>query len=137
MYLIDTDILVYSLKRHPQVIAHFTERKNLPMSISVINYGELVFGAKKSKYVEKNMAKVRFIAELFPIIEVSKAVIESFGELKAGLKLAGKPISDMDLLIASTAMVHNLILVTNNVKHFQRLEDLEIENWTQKNPTTK
>jgi predicted nucleic acid-binding protein len=55
--------------------------------------------------------------------------MNTFGQLKANLSKNGKIIADMDLLIASTAITHNLILVTNNEKHFQKIEELEVENW--------
>jgi len=55
--------------------------------------------------------------------------VESFGELKALLEKNGNIIDDMDLLIASTALVNNMILVTNNVKHFRNIKGLKIENW--------
>lgn len=56
--------------------------------------------------------------------------METFGDLKAKLEKAGKTIDDMDLLIGSTALSHNLILVTNNIKHLEKIEGLEIENWS-------
>src|SRR5690606_21231122 len=98
-------------------------------AISIISYGELFYGARKSRHVEKNLAKVRRVAELFPMLEVSKAVMETFAELKATLEKSGTPIADMDLLIGSTALTHNLVLVTNNEKHYRRIIGLEIENW--------
>ena len=129
-YLIDTDILIYSIKGHERVNERFQIYKNDPKSISVITYGELVFGAKKSSKIEKNLARVRRISELFPIIDVTSAVMETYGEYKALLSKNGILIDDMDLLIASTAITHNLTLVTNNVRHFGRIKELEIDNWS-------
>jgi len=128
-YLIDTDILIYSLKGHPGVQKWFLENQNIPKFISVISYGELVYGARKSKHPEKNMATANRIAELFPVIDLNKGIIEIFGEFKAKLELAGNRIDDMDLLIASTAMYMDLSLVTNNRNHFSRIDDLILENW--------
>lgn len=128
-YLIDTDILIYSLKNHSKVNQNFEMKINSPKSISVISYGELVFGANRSNQREKNLATVHRIGEIFPILPVTKAVMETFGEIKSKLIKLGTIIADMDLLIASTAITHNLILVTNNEKHFKRIEELEIENW--------
>ena len=128
-YLIDTDMLIYSLRGKEEVLENFKIRRNNPKSMSVITYGELIYGAKKSKYEEKNLAKVRRLVELFPVIDITPAIMETFGEIKAKLEKSGKIIDDMDLLIASTALSHNLILVTNNVKHFERISGLEVENW--------
>ncbi len=129
-YLIDTDILIYSIKGNEKVNEKFQIHKNEPKSLSVITYGELVFGAKKSSKIEKNLARVRRISELFPIIDVTPAIMGTYGEYKALLLKTGIVIDDMDLLIASTAITHNLILVTNNVRHFGRIKELEIDNWS-------
>ena len=102
-YLIDTDILIYSLKGNETVIRNFQLKKNNPKSISVISYGELVHGAKKSKYVEKNLANVKRLIEIFPVINITPSVMDTFGELKANLEKSGNIIDDMDLLIGSTA----------------------------------
>lgn len=131
-YLIDTNIIIYSIKGDSIVHNHFLKNENIPKSISVITYGELLFGAKKSKNYEKNVAIVYRIKELFPIIDIDKAIIETFSELKINLQKAGSPIDDFDLLIASTALTMNSTLVTNNEKHFNRIKGLEIENWSKK-----
>lgn len=130
-YLIDTDILIYSLNGKEEVIENFKIKRNIPKSMSVITYGELIHGAKKSKYEEKNLANIRRLVEIFPVINVTPAIMETFGDIKAKLEKSGKIIADMDLLIGSTALTHNLILVTNNISHFERIEGLEIENWTE------
>jgi len=130
MYLIDTDILIYSLKNHPIVQENFKIHASKPKAISVISYGELYFGALKSQFPEKNLAIVRRIAELFPLIDITTSVIETYAELKVKLQKSGAPLADLDLLIASTALTLNFILVTNNEKHFKRIPGLDIENWT-------
>jgi len=129
-YLIDTDIIIYSLKNYGIVNERFKENKDIPKSISVITYGELIYGARKSGYIEANLAKVYRLSEIFPVINISPAVMETFGEIKTSLEKSGSIIDDMDLLIASTALTHNFVLVTNNEKHFGRIIGLEIENWT-------
>ncbi len=131
-YLIDTNIIIYSLKGDSVVHEYFLKNENIPKAISVITYGELLFGAKKSKNYEKNLAIVYRIKELFPIIDIDKAIIETFSELKVNLQKIGSPIDDFDLLIASTALTMNSTLVTNNEKHFNRIKGLKIENWSRK-----
>jgi tRNA(fMet)-specific endonuclease VapC len=128
-YLIDTDILIYSLKGIQNVQNNFIINKNSPKSISVITYGELIFGAKKSKNREKNLATVYRVGELFPVIDLTKGIVETFGEVKALLQKKGKTVEDFDLLIGSTALYLNYTLVTKNVKHFSMIPDLRIENW--------
>ena len=129
-YLIDTDIIIYSLKNHGTVNKNMKTKINSPKSISVITYGELIYGAQKSAHIQKNLARVRRVGELFPVINITPAIMDTFGLLKADLGKKGTIIDDMDLLIASTALTHNLVLVTNNIKHFQRVEGLKTENWT-------
>lgn len=128
-YLIDTDIIIYSLKGHERVKEWMYENQNIPKYLSVITYGELTYGARKSKHPEKNRATVNRIGELFPIIEINQGIIEIFGEIKAKLEISGKRIDDMDLLIASTALYMNMTLVTNNKSHFSRVPDLVLEQW--------
>lgn len=128
-FLIDTDIIIYSLKGNDKVHKWMLDNQNIPKSISVITYGELAYGARKSKHPQKNMATVNRIGELFPVIDINRGIIEVFSEIKAGPDLDGKRIDDMDLLIASTAIYMNMSLVTNNKKYFERVPDLRLENW--------
>ena len=130
-FLIDTDIIIYNTKGHQKVSDMFKENASLPKTISVITYGELLYGAKKSERVEKNLALIHRIGEIFPIIDVSRSIIETFSSLKSNLEQKGQIISDMDLLIASTALSLNYTLVTNNIQHFQRVKGLKLENWAE------
>lgn len=128
-FLIDTDIIIYSIKGNPLVQQCFLKNEHIPKAISVITYGELLFGAKNSGKAEKNLAVVYRIKELFPVIEIDNAVMETFSDLKAILQKTGSLIDDMDLLIASTALTMNYTLVTNNEKHFGKIKGLKTENW--------
>lgn len=127
--MIDTDIIIYSIKGNRIVQQRFLKNEHIPKAISVITYGELLFGAKKSGNAEKNLAVVYRIKELFPVIEINNAVIETFSGIKASMQQTGSLVDDMDLLIASTALTMNYTLVTNNEKHFGKIKGLKIENW--------
>jgi tRNA(fMet)-specific endonuclease VapC len=133
-YLIDTDIIIYSLKGNSAVQKWMLANQTIPKFISVITFGELIYGARKSKHPEKNIATAYRIAELFPIIDINRGIIEIFGETKAKLVAEGHKIDDMDMLIASTSMYMNLSLVTNNKSHFSRIPDLVLENWEHSHP---
>ncbi len=85
-YLIDTDILIYILKNDEHVKQKFIENQNIPKSISVITYGELVYSAKKSRHIEKNLAVMYRIAELFPVIDIGRSSMDIFGEIKSNLE---------------------------------------------------
>lgn len=127
--LIDTDILIFSLKGDARAYRWMEANQNVPKFISVITYGELIYGAKKSRHPEKNIATTNRIAELFPIIDINRGIIEVFGELKARLEAGGSRIADMDLMIAATAMYMDLSLVSNNTSHFGRIGDLDLADW--------
>jgi len=129
LFLIDTDIIIYSLKNNDTVKNNFLKNADAVKIISVISYGELLYGALKSENTVKNIAVVRRISELFPVIEVSKPIIETFAEIKSSLHKKGSPIDDMDLLIAATALHLNCTLVTNNERHFTGIPGIAFQNW--------
>jgi tRNA(fMet)-specific endonuclease VapC len=130
MYLLDTDTIIYALKGHSEVVGHFQEKAARPKALSVITYGELLFGAMKSARRQENAARVRRVSELFPVIPVGQAVMESFASLKREMEAKGKRVDDFDLVIASTALMLGYRLVANNERHFQAIPGLAIENWT-------
>ena len=128
-YLIDTDIIIFALRKDKSVLIKFEKNKNIPISISMITYAELIFGAKRSQNEQQNMIKVRHIRELYPIEDLNEGVMEVFADIKAKMFNNGIRIEDMDLLIAATAIYNDLTLVTNNVKHFEKIPYLKLENW--------
>lgn len=130
MFLIDTDILIYSLKGDPLVVEHLNQSSASPKAISVVSYGELIYGAHKSARPNENLARVRRLGEILPVIDISPAIMEAFGSLKADLEQGGNRLDDFDLVIAATAITIGYRLVTNNEKHFSRIEGLKIVNWT-------
>ena len=130
MYLIDTDTVIYHLKGVKNVVEAFAAHAASPMAISVITYGELVYGAWKSAHPTHNLPKLRRLAELIPVIEVTRGVMDTFGSLKAELEKAGKMLDDFDLMIAATAMMHGYTLVTNNRRYFSRIPGLPVESWS-------
>ncbi|MFA7123830.1 MAG: PIN domain-containing protein, partial [Candidatus Delongbacteria bacterium] len=103
-YLIDTNTIIYSIKNNAKVNGRFKEFLHVPKAISMITYGELYYGAKKSAIPEKNMAVVRKMTELFPIIEITRPVIETFADIKVYLSKKGLMIPDFDIIIGATAL---------------------------------
>jgi len=128
-YLIDTNTMIYSIKNIAKVNDKFRENLHIPTAISIITYAELYYGAKKSAFPEKNMAIVRKTTELFPIIEITRPVIETFADIKVYLSKKGLIVPDFDILIGATALTMNYTLVTNDLNHFQRIPGLKVENW--------
>ncbi len=130
MYLLDTDILIYSLKAHKMVQQNLRHHLHDPINVSAVTLMELYYGAYKSQKIANNLAKVKIIENSLEIIPVNREMVEIFGVLKSGLEKVGKSLDDFDLILAATAMSHNLIIVTNNEKHFGRIDGLKMENWS-------
>ncbi|UTD01649.1 PIN domain-containing protein [Treponema socranskii subsp. buccale] len=128
-YLIDTDIIIFALRGDKTVLAKFEENKNIPISISLITYAELVFGAKRSQNERTNMLKVNRIREIYPVEELNIGIMELFADIKANMYSKAMRIEGMDLFIAATAIYNDLTLVTNNTKHFKNIPLLKLENW--------
>ena len=128
-FLIDTDIVINSIKGNKKVNQRISEYAAIPKAISIITFGELLYGAKKSIQRDKNASIVYRLAEIFPIAGITRSTIEAFTDIKMALDLKGERIEDFDLLIAATALSLNYTLVTNNTKHYKRIEGLQLENW--------
>lgn len=131
MFLLDTETIIYNLKGNRTVKRNLQDHFNDPMKICVITLMELYLGAYRSNRTTGNLAKVRAIEKAFEIISVDSECAEIFGMLKASLKESGSSLDDFDLIIASCAMTNNLTLVTNNIKHFRRIDSLKLANWTE------
>ena len=129
MYLLDTDTIIYNLKGDLKIQENLRLHVNDLLRISIITLMELYYGVYKSQHVNANLAKIKTLEQSLDILPSGEETAEIFGKLKAGLESAGNRLDDFDLIIASTAMTHNLTLVTNNIKHFQRIEGLKLENW--------
>jgi tRNA(fMet)-specific endonuclease VapC len=129
MFLLDTNIIIYSLKKNQTVIDKFRENRDAVKVISIITYGELIFGAEKSKNKIENISRIHRVGEIFPVINLSPAIMNAYGGIKADLQSKGTIIDEFDLLVAATAIVGGYTLVTNNIKHFKRIPSLTIENW--------
>lgn len=132
MYLLDTNICIYIIKKKPVNVLKTLKKKLVKeIYISSITIAELEYGVSKSQYPERNKAALIEFLSVFNILPFSDKDAYEFGHIKTDLEKKGKPIGPMDLLIASQAKSNNLILVTNNVKEFERIKDLKIENWVE------
>ncbi|WP_338790572.1 type II toxin-antitoxin system VapC family toxin [Bernardetia sp. MNP-M8] len=131
-YLLDTNICIYYLKKQFDLDKKIIEVGFKNCYVSEITLAELLFGVEngEEQHKERNQNKYNEFEELFEkrIIPIREA-FEHYAIQRAKLRKTGKQIGDFDTLIASTALVHEMILVTRNVKHFERIEGLEIENW--------
>ena len=126
MYLLDTDTLVLLLRGRKPVVEKFEAHLQHPRAISVISYGELLYGALKSARSLENAAKVRHLGNLMPVIEVSPTIIETYAALKADLEKQGNKIDEFDLIIAATALERGSAVATFNVRHFSAVKGLKV-----------
>jgi len=127
-YLLDTNICIYFLKGRYNLVEKFDQIGFDNLYISEITVAELKFGAAKSNKPEKNKIIIEKLINKFKQIPIFKS-LDIFAEEKARLQKAGNIIDDFDLLIGSTALANDMIMVTNNEKHFDRLENIRLENW--------
>lgn len=126
IYLLDTCICIALLKKNQSVIQHLREVGTHNCKISDITLAELYFGAFKSGK-EKHFNDITEISKLFEKFPIQ--YMRKYGEIRWELEKQGLRIGDMDMFIAATALEENLILVTGNVKHFERIQGLNIVNW--------
>ena len=129
-YMLDTNICIYIIKKRPvQVLQTLQTKKIGDICISSITLAELEYGVEKSDQKMKNqLALTEFLAPI-EVINFNDSAAKKFGEIRAYLERKGKVIGPFDLQIAAHALSEELILVTNNVKEFERVPDLKIENW--------
>ena len=128
-YLIDTDICGFYLRGKYSINEKIKEVKPEHCFVSEITILELIYGARKSEQYEKHIKDIQVIESLFTVLPI-ETVYDRFALEKVKLKIDGKLIPDFDLLIGSTAVERNLIMVTNNEKHLGRISGISIENWT-------
>jgi tRNA(fMet)-specific endonuclease VapC len=128
-YMLDTNIVIYVLKRRPIDVLDIFNRQAGNMCISTITLAELIHGAEKSVQPERNLRQVEdFISRIHVLAYDAKAA-NHYGNIRSTLELRGTPIGVNDLHIAGHARSEGLILVTNNLKEFERVEALRLENW--------
>lgn len=128
-YILDTDICIYFLKGLHDVDKSVRNVGVDKCYISEITVAELKFGAaNSSRKVENKRIYNQFINSI-QVVPIS-ACLDHYAEEKSRLRKEGNILDDFDLLIACSAIVHNMTLVTNNYKHFRRIKDIKLENWS-------
>ena len=132
MYLLDTNICIYFIKRKFDYLeARVEQEEPFQIAISSITVAELEYGISKSLYREKNKIALLEFLSSFEIIPFTELDCEDFGALRAYLNKNGTPIGPYDLQIASQCLARDLVLVSNNIKEFKRVPNLKYENWIQ------
>ena len=130
-YLLDTDTCIYLLNGDPTVVGRAGAVGVDALAVAIPTIAELCFGAYNSGRIAANVARIRaFMAPPGPaVLEFDEPAAEQFGRLKADLRRVGRAPTDIDLMLASVAVVHGLVVVTNNTRHFAPIASLTVENW--------
>ncbi len=127
-YLFDTNICIYYIQGKFSLNEKFREVTKENRFISEITLAELKFGVENSQSKKKNQETLdNFLTgiQILPIINS----LDIYAEEKARLRKQGNTIDDFDLLIGASAVANDMVLVTNNEAHFQRITKIMIENW--------
>ena len=135
-YLLDTNVCIHIIRHHPpEVRARFAQHRADEMGMSVVTFGELVYGAERSQLREKALKALDRLRSSIRVLEMPAATCQHYGQIRARLEQMGQPIGNNDLWIAAHARSENLVLVTNNTREFGRVEGLRMENWvSSRNP---
>ena len=130
IYMLDTDICIYIIKRKPLLVL---ERLELiqpgQLSMSAITFAELMNGAKKSQRVEANVSRLNALGEILEICSFDQQAALVYGDVRSSLEKRGEVIGPHDLLIAAHALSLDRMLITNNEREFKRVEGLKVANW--------
>ena len=128
-YMLDTNICIYLMNHNENVLKKFFAERNHGVSISTITLAELEFGIQNSAAQAKNRNKLSAFLPLVEIFSFDTEAAFHYGIIRAELERKGTPIGAMDTLIAAHAKSKELIMVTNNVREFDRIDGLKVENW--------
>ena len=132
MYMLDTNICIYAIKNKPDLVLQRL-KNNLQhgLCISALTLAELQHGVEKSAHPEKNTAGLLQFISILTVLPFDDLAAVEYGKICADLQRKGIPIGTMDMLIAAHARAEHMVLVTNNVREFERVSGLEIENWAE------
>ena len=128
-YMLDTNIVIYVLKRRPAEVRSTFNANASRMAISSITLAELLQGAEKSIRVSENLSVIEDFCSRLEVLPYGAKAAQHYGAIRAALEKLGQPIGVNDLNIAGHARSEGLVLVTNNTSEFARVPALELENW--------
>jgi tRNA(fMet)-specific endonuclease VapC len=130
-YMLDTNMCIYLRQnRPPEVTARFRRMQHGDAVLSVITYGELLYGAEGSQQRVRALESLARLVSLLPVLALPEEAASVYGEIRALLEKPGEMIGGNDLWIAAHAKSAGLTLVTNNVREFKRVSGLKVQDWT-------
>lgn len=126
MYIIDTDWFLQALAGHEPALNTIVRLSATRVFISIVSVGEIYERAFVFANAEAHLDSFRVVLARHPVINLNDPIMERFAELRAFLRRRGQMISDFDILIASSALYHDLTVLTFNRRHFDRIPDLKL-----------
>ena len=131
-YMLDTNICIFVIKNKPSSLRKIFNQNSHRLCISSVTLAELLYGVEKSARVVENRRTVQSFTARLKVLDFGNSAAEHYGEVRATLERNGTPIGPYDLMIAGHARSEGLIMVTDNVKEFSRVDGLIVENWKAK-----
>lgn len=128
-YLLDTNILIAAIKGAGPVRRQLEHVDAAALVLSPIVLGELLLGVEKSRMQASNRERLLQVVGQFAVAPIDADVSDIYGQIRARLESRGQTIGANDFWIAAQVLAHQLILVTDNVREFRRVDGLEVENW--------
>jgi tRNA(fMet)-specific endonuclease VapC len=129
MRILDSDHCIAILRKRIDLADYISPDEEL--ATTAISVAELTHGAQRSERRDDNLARLEVLLSALLVLPFDESAARRFGLLKADLEATGEPLDDLDLQIASIALENNLPLLTNNARHFKRIEGLQLQNWIQ------
>jgi tRNA(fMet)-specific endonuclease VapC len=130
-YLLDTNILIFLMKKgNKKLLKNIAKQEYGSIAISSITLAELEFGAANSSNPELNRSVFLGVLSAMNVLSFDDNCAFEYGIIRARLKKKGIPIGPLDMLIAATAVAHKLIMITNNMREFTRIDGLHVQDWT-------
>jgi len=131
-YMLDTNICIYIRRQHPpEVLARFRRLTPGEAVLSVITFGELLYGAQKSAHRVQAMRYLEELTAMMSILPLSPEASRTYGAIRADLEGRGETIGNNDIWIAAHAKAIGVTLVTNNEREFRRVPGLKVQNWVE------
>ncbi|ANS43544.1 type II toxin-antitoxin system tRNA(fMet)-specific endonuclease VapC [Serratia inhibens] len=128
-HMLDTNMVIYVIKRRPFEVLEMFNQHAGNMVISSITYAELIHGVEKSARPAANSRVIDDFVSRLDILDYGPKAAAHYGNIRSALERQGTPIGVNDLHIAGHARSEGLILVSNNMREFERVEGLRLENW--------
>jgi len=129
-YMLDTDTFSYLVNGVPQVLESYAAMVEHDVGLSIISYGEVLFGVSKQQPSASKQKRIDYLLDQMPIALIDEDVARHYGQVRSALELSGKPIGPNDTWIAAHALSLGATLVTGNLREYKRVAGLKVESWS-------